>query len=84
MLSHAATNTNTRGEHDRLIIRHDIRVVFFHAEASGRVVLIPPEGLAPDGVGWAGLEAWYGSREANNIWGNEVTRVLTREGCEQE
>ena len=37
----AATKTTSKGQHDCLIGRHDIRVAFFHAKGSGRVVIIP-------------------------------------------
>ncbi|CAK0795275.1 unnamed protein product [Prorocentrum cordatum] len=63
MISTAATKTNAKGRRDRLIGRHDIRVAFFHATGSGKVVIIPPRGLAPPGVGWRALK---------------VDRVLTR------
>ena len=52
IVSQAATKTNAKGQHDCLIGGHDIRVAFFHAKGSGRVVIIPPKGLAPPGVGW--------------------------------
>ena len=52
IVSQAATKTSAKGQHDCLIARHDIRVAFFHAKGSGRVVIIPPKGLAPPGVGW--------------------------------
>ena len=41
IVSLAATKTNAKGQHDCLIGRHDIRVAFFHAKESGRVVIIP-------------------------------------------
>ena len=47
IVSQAATKTNAKGQHDYLIARHDIRVAFFHAKGSGRVVILPPKGLAP-------------------------------------
>ena len=80
IVSQAATKTNAKGQHDCLIARHDIRVAFFHAKGSGRVVIIPPKGLAP-GVGWSCVKAWYGTREASKCWGNEVTDTLVKEGC---
>ena len=64
-----------------MIARHDIRVAFFHAKGSGRVVIIPPKGLAPPGVVWRCVKAWYGTREASKCWGNEVTDTLIKEGC---
>ena len=42
IVSQAATKTNVKGQHDCLLARHDIRVAFFHAKGSGRVVIIPP------------------------------------------
>ena len=39
-VSQAATKTNAKGQHDCLIARHDIRVAFFLAKGSGRVVII--------------------------------------------
>ena len=45
IVSQAATKTNAKGQHDCLIARQDIRVVFFHAKGSGRVVIIPPKGI---------------------------------------
>ena len=81
IVSQAATKTNAKGQHDCLIDRHDIRVAFFHAKGSGRVVIIPPKGLAPQGVGWRCVKAWYGTREASTCWGNEVTDTLIKEGC---
>ena len=81
IVSQAATKTNAKGQHDCLIGRHDIRVAFFHAKGSGRVVIIPPKGLAPPGVGWRCAKAWYGTREASKCWGNEVTDILIKEGC---
>ncbi|CAK0820598.1 unnamed protein product, partial [Prorocentrum cordatum] len=83
LVSMAATKTNARGEHDWLIGRHDIRVAFFHAAGSGRVVIVPPRGLAPPGVAWRALKAWYGTREASKCWGNEVTDTMQREGAKQ-
>ena len=44
-------------------------------------MIIPPKGLAPPGVGWKCVKAWYGTREASKCWGNEVTDTLFREGC---
>ena len=75
--------TNASGQHDCLIGRHDIRVAFFHAKGSGRVVIILPKGLAPPGGGWRCVKAWYGTREASKCWGNEVTYTLIREGCKK-
>ena len=60
--------------------RHDIRVAFFHAKGSGRVVVISPEGLAPPGVGWRCVKAWYGTREVSKRWSNEVADTLLNEG----
>ena len=37
-MSQAARKTQAKGQHDCLIARHDIRVAFFHAKGSGRVV----------------------------------------------
>ena len=68
IVSQAATKTNAKGQHDCLIARHDIRVAFFHAKGSGRVVIIPPKGLAPPGIGWKCVKAWYGTREASKCW----------------
>ena len=81
IVSQAATKTHAKGQHDCLIARHDIRVAFFHANGSGRVVIIPPKGLPPPGVGWRCVKAWHGTREASKCWGNEVTDTLIREGC---
>ena len=39
--------------------QHDIRVAFFHAKGSGRVLIIPSKGLAPPVVGWKCVKAWY-------------------------
>ena len=64
-VSQAATKTHAKGQHGCLIARHDIRVEFFHAKGSARVVIIPPKGLAPPGVGWRCVKAWYGTREAS-------------------
>ena len=79
--SQAATKTNAKGQHDCLIARHDIRVAFFHAKGSGRVVIIPLKGVAPPGVGWRCVKAWCGTREASKCWRNEVTDTLIKEGC---
>ena len=68
IVSQAATKTNAKGQHDCLIARHDIRVAFFDAKGSGRVVIIPPKGLAPPGIGWKCVKAWYGTREASKCW----------------
>ena len=81
IVSQAATKTNAKGQHDCLISRHDIRVEFFHAKGSARVVIIPSKGLAPPGVGWRCVKAWYGTREASKCWRNEVTDTLFKEGC---
>ena len=81
IVSQAATKTNAKGQHDCLIPRHDIRVAFFHAKGSGRVVIILPKRLAPPGVGWRCVKAWYGTREASKCWRNEVTDTLNKEGC---
>ena len=75
IVSLAATKTNAKGPHDCLIGRHDIRVAFFHAKGSGRVVIVPPEGLAPPGIGWRCVKAWYGTREASKCSGNKVTLI---------
>ena len=66
--SQAATKTNAKGQHDCLISVHDIRVALFHAKGSGRVVIIPPNGLAPPGVGWRCVKVWFGTREASKCW----------------
>ena len=68
IVSQAATKTNAKGQHDCLSARHDIRVAFFHAKGSGRVVIIIPKVLAPPGVGWKCVKAWYGTREASKCW----------------
>ena len=68
IVSQAATKTHAKGQHECLIARHDIRVAFFHAKGSGRVVIIPPKGLAPPGIGWKCVKAWYGTREASKCW----------------
>ena len=65
IVSQAATKTNAKGSTIVLISRHDIRVAFFHAKGSGRVVIILPKGLAPPGVGWRCVKAWYGTREGS-------------------
>ena len=46
-------------------------------------MIIPPKGLAPPGVDWRCVKAWYGTREACKCWGNEVTDTLIREGCKK-
>ena len=81
VLSMAASRTNEKGQHDQLIARHDVRVAFFHAAGSGKVVLVPVKGLERPGVGWRALKAWYGTREASKCWGNEVTDTLLHAGC---
>ena len=68
IVSQAATETNAKGQHDCLIGRHDIQVAFLHAKGSGRVIVISPKGLAPPGVGWRCVKAWYGTREASKCW----------------
>ena len=77
IVSQAATKTIANGQHNCLIARHDIRVAFFNAKGSGRV----PKRLAPPGIGWKCVKAWYGTREASKCWGNEVTDTLINEGC---
>ena len=81
IVSQATTKTNAKVQHDCLIASHDIRVAFFHAKGSGRVVIMPPKGLAPPGVGWRCVMAWYGTREASKCWRNEVADILIKEGC---
>ena len=81
IVSQAATKTNAKGQHDCLIDRHDIRVAFFHAQGSGRVVIILSKGLAPPGVGWRCVKAWYGTREASKCWGNWCADTLIKDGC---
>ena len=81
IVSQAATKTNAKGHHECLNRRHAIRVAFSHAKGSGRVMIIPPKGLAPPGVGWRCVAARYGTREASKCWGNEVTDTLIKEGC---
>ena len=81
IVSQAATKTNAKGEHDCLIGRHDVRVAFFHAKGSGRVVIIPPKGLAPPGIGWRCVKARCGTRVASKCWDNEVADTLIKEGC---
>ena len=44
-------------------------------------MIILPKVLAPPGVGWKCVKAWYGTREANKCWRNEVTDTLMKEGC---
>ncbi|CAK0791790.1 unnamed protein product, partial [Prorocentrum cordatum] len=83
IVSMAATKTNAKGQRDWLIGRHDIQVAFFHAAGSGKVVIIPPRGLAPPGVGWRALKAMCGAREASKCWGNEVTDTMKLEGARQ-
>ena len=80
IVSQAATKTNAKGQHGCLMGRLDVRVAFFHAKGSRRVVIIPPKALAPPGVGWRCVKAWYGTREASKCWGNEVTDTLIKEG----
>ena len=79
-MSQAVTKTNAKGEHDCLIRRYDIRLAFFHAKGSGRVVIVSPNGLAPPGVGWRCVRTWYGTRAASKCWGNEVIDTLIKEG----
>ena len=73
-MSQAATKTNVKGHHECLIARHDIRVAWASRNHS-------PKGLAPPGVGWRCVKAWYGTREASKCWGNEVADTLIKEGC---
>ena len=73
IVSQAATKTNAKGQHDCFIAIHDIRVAFFHAKGSGRVVIIF---LQRDSHGWKCVKAWYGTRVASNCWGTEVTDTL--------
>ena len=81
IVSQAVSKTNAKGQHDCLIGRHAIRVAFFHAKESGRVVIIPPKGLAPPGVGWRCVKAWYGTRVTSKCLGNEVADTSIKEGC---
>ena len=43
-------------------------------------MIILVKGLAPPGVGWRCVKAWYGTREASKRWGNYVTDTLIKEG----
>ena len=81
IVSQDATKTSAKGQHDGLIARHDIRVAFFHAKGSGRVVIIRPKRLAPPGILRKCVKAWYGTRESSKSWRNEVTDTLIKEGC---
>ena len=44
-------------------------------------MIIPPKGLAPPGVGWRCVKAWYGIRQASKCRLDEVTDTLIKEGC---
>ena len=46
-------------------------------------MILPTKGLAPPGVGWRCLKAWYGTREASKCWGNEITDALIIERCKE-
>ena len=50
---------------------------------SGKVLIVSPRGLAPPGVCWRALKAWYGTREASKCWGDEVTNTMMAEGARQ-
>ena len=39
---------------------------------------IPPKGMAPPGVGWKYVKAWYGTREVSKCWGKKITDTLIR------
>ena len=41
IVNQAATKTHAKGQHECLVAKHDIRVAFFHAKGSRRVVIIP-------------------------------------------
>ena len=62
IVSQAASRRNAKGQHEKLIGRHDVRVAFCHAKGSGNVVRIPAKGLERPGVGWRALKAMCGAR----------------------
>ena len=45
VLAHAATQRQGERENKKLIGCYDVSVAFFHAEATGKIAVVPPKGV---------------------------------------
>ena len=48
----ASSRNDSPGRYDRLVARYDALVAFCHAPASGKIAVIPPQGIVESGCCW--------------------------------
>ena len=79
VLAHAATRRPEEGENRKLIGRYDVSVAFFHAEATGKIAVVPPKDV-DEGHLWYLLKAMNGTREASKQWSVKITKTKRKHG----
>ena len=79
VLAHAATRRPGEAENRRLVGRYDVSVAFFHAEATGKIAVVPPKDV-DEGHLWYLLKAMNGTREASKQWSIRVANTKKRHG----
>ena len=79
VLAHAATRRPGEAENRRLVGRYDVSVAFFHAEATGKIAVVPPKDV-DEGHLWYLLKAMNGTREASKQWSIRVANTKKKHG----
>ena len=74
LLAHAATRRQGERENKKLIGRYDVSVAFFHAEATGKIAVVPPQDV-DEGHLWYLLKAMNGTREASKQWSKKIAKT---------
>ena len=78
VLAHAATRRKEERENKKLIGCYDVSVAFFHAEATGKIAVVPPKDV-DEGHLWYLLKAMNGTREASKQWSKKIAK--TKKQC---
>ena len=71
VLSHAATKAPGTRENKKIVARYDVSVAFFHADATGKIAVVPPKDL-DQGHLWFLNKAMNGTREASKQWAAKI------------
>ncbi|CAE6957274.1 RE1 [Symbiodinium sp. CCMP2592] len=79
VLAHAATRRAEEAEHTKLIGRYDVSRAFFHAEATGKIAVVPARDV-DEGHLWYLLKAMNGTREASKQWSIKIAKTKKRHG----
>ena len=71
VISHAATKAPGARENKKLVARYDVSVAFFHADATGKIAVVPPKDL-DQSLLWFLNKAMNGTREASKQWAAKI------------